>query len=508
MITCGMVDAGRRAFASPADRRLAATASPRRLPRASGLRTPAPAGALRAAGARPRPRDGRPRTHPPPQGRPLRRGRDAQPVRGRGAAGAGPAHPAARDPQGGRRAEGRVPAAQPAPDRHHLRAPLRSPGQPPHRQAGARRRAVAAPSAAAALPLPRHRRPGAAPEGDRRPLPGRLERHQHRRLPGDDADAGLRDAGPLGGGGLAGSGGPPPGPRHPARKVDLKAMAAIRRLQANPELGEFRIHAALAQLGIDLSPRTCGRILALHRALGAPQPAAATPREAQPMPFAAQRRHQFWSVDVRYIEDHQLGTGKPAYVISILENFSRAILASAISPAARPDRLPHRPAGSDRGARGARGLGERRRGRLSREPRESDLRGARDRETRDRPGAGVAELRRDPFQRHAPDGRLPLRPSHDLGGVAGGPRPLLPRLQPPAARRPRRPPQGAAQSRRGAGLGARAPGAIRPISTASSACGRRGCSRRAAACGSGTGGCTASGASPASVPGSGWMGRR
>ncbi|MEA2598748.1 MAG: putative transposase [Thermomicrobiales bacterium] len=121
-------------------------------------------------------------------------------------------------------------------------------------------------------------------------------------------------------------------PHHHARKVDLKAMAAIRRLQANPELGEFRVHAALAQLGIDLSPRTCGRILALHRALGAPQPAAATPREAQPMPFAAQRRHQYWSVDVRYLEDHRLGTGKPVYVISILENFSRAFLASAISP--------------------------------------------------------------------------------------------------------------------------------------------------------------------------------
>src|SRR5215211_4271352 len=121
-------------------------------------------------------------------------------------------------------------------------------------------------------------------------------------------------------------------PHRHARKVDLKAMAAIRRLQANPELGEFRIHAALAQLGIDLSPRTCGRILALHRALGAPHPAAATPREAQPMPFAAQRRHQFWSVDIRYIEEHALGTGKPVYVISILENFSRALLASAISP--------------------------------------------------------------------------------------------------------------------------------------------------------------------------------
>jgi transposase len=124
----------------------------------------------------------------------------------------------------------------------------------------------------------------------------------------------------------------PLGPRHPARKVDLRAMAAIRRLQANPELGEFRVHAALAQQGIHLSPSTCGRILALHRALGAPRPAAAEPHEAQPMPFAAQRRHQYWSVDVRYIEDHQLGTGKPVYAISILENFSRALLASAISP--------------------------------------------------------------------------------------------------------------------------------------------------------------------------------
>lgn len=50
------------------------------------------------------------------------------------------------------------------------------------------------------------------------------------------------------------------------------------------------------------------------------------------MPFAALRRHQYWSVDVRYIEDHRLGTGKPVYVISILENYSRALLASAISP--------------------------------------------------------------------------------------------------------------------------------------------------------------------------------
>ena len=121
-------------------------------------------------------------------------------------------------------------------------------------------------------------------------------------------------------------------PHHRARKVDLKAMAAIRRLQANPELGEFRIHAALAQQGIDLAPRTCGRILALHRELGAPRPTASVPHAPQPMPFAAVRRHQYWSVDVRYVEDHQLGTGKPAYAISILENLSRALLASVVSP--------------------------------------------------------------------------------------------------------------------------------------------------------------------------------
>jgi transposase len=125
----------------------------------------------------------------------------------------------------------------------------------------------------------------------------------------------------------------PTGPRQPACKVDLKAMAIIRRLQANPELGEFRVHAALAQQGIDLSPRTCGRILALHRAMGvAPRLAMAGTYDPQPMPFAAAYRHHSWSADVRYIEDHGLETSKPVYVISILENFSRAILASVLSP--------------------------------------------------------------------------------------------------------------------------------------------------------------------------------
>jgi hypothetical protein len=121
-------------------------------------------------------------------------------------------------------------------------------------------------------------------------------------------------------------------PHQPARKVDLKAMAAIRRLQANPELGGFRASAALEQQGILLSPRTCQRILALHRELGAARRPVAEPTEPAAHPFAATRRHQYWSVDLRYIEDHGLPTDKPVYVLSVLENSSRAMLASLLSP--------------------------------------------------------------------------------------------------------------------------------------------------------------------------------
>ena len=118
--------------------------------------------------------------------------------------------------------------------------------------------------------------------------------------------------------------GRPPG----VRKVTLKAMEAIRRFQQNPNLGEFRIHAALAQVGIHLSPRTCGRVLALNRELYGLEKSKGPSKEKREMPFAAKRRHQFWSADVRYV-DHKLG-GK-AYVISVLDNHSRAILSSALT---------------------------------------------------------------------------------------------------------------------------------------------------------------------------------
>ncbi len=118
---------------------------------------------------------------------------------------------------------------------------------------------------AAALPtLPRHRRPGRAPAGHRAALPGGLtvtaiagylatkrdRVYQVLRRWAADQFAGSPTS---------------RAPQHPARKVDLKALAAIRRLQANPGIGGFRASAALEQQGIDLSPRTCRRLLARHR---------------------------------------------------------------------------------------------------------------------------------------------------------------------------------------------------------------------------------------------------
>jgi putative transposase len=56
----------------------------------------------------------------------------------------------------------------------------------------------------------------------------------------------------------------PPVPKQPPRRVDLRAMRTVQKFQENPELGAFRMHAALKKEGIELSPRTCGRILALN----------------------------------------------------------------------------------------------------------------------------------------------------------------------------------------------------------------------------------------------------
>jgi len=117
------------------------------------------------------------------------------------------------------------------------------------------------------------------------------------------------------------------------RRADLKAYSAVRRMQENPGLGAFRVRAALAQVGIHLSARTVGRILAINRRLYGLEKPKGPAEEKKGMPFKAERRHQFWSSDVRHLDvvDEEL-VGSKAYAITILDNYSRAVVASAVSP--------------------------------------------------------------------------------------------------------------------------------------------------------------------------------
>lgn len=114
-------------------------------------------------------------------------------------------------------------------------------------------------------------------------------------------------------------------------KVDLKAMNEVRRLQQNPGLGAFRVHAALKQIGIHLSERTCGRILALNRRIYGYEKPETGRREKKPMPFASSRRHEYWTADVRYVDEHRIPSEGRLYVVTVLENHSRAILSSAVT---------------------------------------------------------------------------------------------------------------------------------------------------------------------------------
>lgn len=121
-----------------------------------------------------------------------------------------------------------------------------------------------------------------------------------------------------------------PGSKRP-RKVTLKIRNEIRKLQENPLLGEYRVHTALLRIGIEVSPATCGRIMAANRQLYGLEKPQRQPRPKLEMPFRAVRRHQYWSADIRYIEEHLLPDPRPVYVITVFENFSRAVLSSAIS---------------------------------------------------------------------------------------------------------------------------------------------------------------------------------
>jgi len=107
----------------------------------------------------------------------------------------------------------------------------------------------------------------------------------------------------------------------------MNAITEVRKsVRESPELGAYRVRAALEQIGIHLSQATCGRLLALNRKLyGVPKPSGGAPHERKEMPFKAHFKHEIWSVDVRYIEEHNLGFPEPVYLISVLENYSRGV---------------------------------------------------------------------------------------------------------------------------------------------------------------------------------------
>jgi putative transposase len=123
-------------------------------------------------------------------------------------------------------------------------------------------------------------------------------------------------------------------PQWHARKAGTREIDEVGKLaRESPELGAYRVRAALEQIGIHLSQATCGRLLALNRKLYglSPLKGGTTTHERKEMPFKARFRFEYWSVDVRYIEEHGLGFPEPIYMISILENYSRSILASKMS---------------------------------------------------------------------------------------------------------------------------------------------------------------------------------
>lgn len=102
-------------------------------------------------------------------------------------------------------------------------------------------------------------------------------------------------------------------PRRRVRKVTLSTMRRVRTLQQNPRRGAWRMRAALQLEGIYLSARTCGRIMASNRTLY-DQLRTAPPRPKHPMPFRATRRHQYWSVDIRYLTAKEQRLGGTVYV--------------------------------------------------------------------------------------------------------------------------------------------------------------------------------------------------
>ena len=76
--------------------------------------------------------------------------------------------------------------------------------------------------------------------------------------------------------------------QHP-RKTGIREIHEVGKLvKDTPELGAYRVRAALEQLDIRLSQATCDRLLSPNRALyGVSAPSGGAPHERKQMPFQA-----------------------------------------------------------------------------------------------------------------------------------------------------------------------------------------------------------------------------
>ena len=89
----------------------------------------------------------------------------------------------------------------------------------------------------------------------------------------------------------------------------------------------------MKQKGFNLSRTTCGRILARIREIYGYEKPKAGGGAKKPMPFASSRHHEYWTADVRYLDmlDEELLSEGMVYAVTIMENYSRAILASSVT---------------------------------------------------------------------------------------------------------------------------------------------------------------------------------
>jgi transposase InsO family protein len=96
--------------------------------------------------------------------------------------------------------------------------------------------------------------------------------------------------------------------------------------------GAFRVHAAMRQMGFDLSRAACGSLLARVREVYGYEKSQGGGGARRAMPFAASERNEVWSADVRHLDMVDEGlVGTKAYAVAVLDNYSRAILTTGMS---------------------------------------------------------------------------------------------------------------------------------------------------------------------------------